>query len=275
MDEALRLHTFARRTCMTRFDHWAESYGKLAASGGDRIGSDYTDDAYAIFPRYNVLKTVLDGIEAIDADALPAFEQLRSLLAETARTASSDVTTPMSNAIHQRAMSEERETLAALFAKVTALELADVEPLFYRRTLDPDTVRFWRQSIAMTWGAPDGYWYPLGDKTHPSLVALGLHGIGEIALQERIGRFFSDNAVARVIELREFGEGYELDASAAVLSYTDGEGFWTAAGGDWIVYCSHEGTITFGGKIADEIGPEYRAHHYEPSQPPHWLAGRH
>jgi len=267
MDEALRLHTFARRMCMTRFDHWAEIYGGLVSAGGDRIGSDYTDDAYAIFPRYNVLNAVISGIEAIDADALPPLQQLRSLLAETARTASSDFTRPMSNAIHQRAMSEERETLVALFAKVTASELAGVEPLFYRRTLDGDAVRFWRQSIAATWGAPDGYWYPLGDKTHPSLVALELHGIDKTDLQARIGSFFTDNAVARVIELREFGEGYELDASAAVLSYTDGEGFWTAAEGDWIVYCSHEGTITFGGKIASEIGPEYPAYHCRTGSP--------
>lgn len=33
----------------------------------------------------------------------------------------------------------------------------------------------------------------------------------------------------------------------------DGEGFWTSVQMDWIIYCSHEDTITLGGWILDEV----------------------
>lgn len=275
MDAALRLHTFARRTCMERFDHWAGIYEQIARDGRDRIGSGYTEAAYAVFPRNNILQTVLGHIEALDADALPGVEHLRTLLADGARTATSDRTRPIGNPVEQRAMNDEREALAALFLKVTISELAEVEPLFYRRTLDTDAVRYWRQLIAATWGAPDGYWYPLSGKTHASLVALELNGVDNCELQGRIRTFFAENNVQRVIELREYDESYELDAAAAVLSYSGAEGFWTASGSEWIVYCSHEGTITFGGSIASRIGPDYCVARFDPSQPPHWLAPRH
>jgi len=274
MEAALRLHTFARRTCMDRHAHWAALYSELAQAGRDRIDfGDYTDEAYAIFPRYNVLQAVLDSIEALEPAALPGFEELRSLLVQAAVSASSDFTRPSANSTHERAVADERETLTQIFHHVRAAELTDVEPLFYRRMLSADEVQSWRKTIESVWGAPNGYWYPLGPKTHPSLVALELVGI-EDTLPERLRRFFADNAIARLIELREYDASYELQADVAMVAYTGPEGFWTSPGSQWIIYCSHEGTITFGGTIAAEIGPDYPASHYDPSQSPHWASVR-
>jgi hypothetical protein len=254
MDTAQMLHTFARRTCMTRYEYWSGVYSDLAQGGRNRIAfGDYTEEAYAVFPRYNVLQAVLDTIEALDPDALPDVEKLRTLLVGAAQTASSDFTRPMANPIHQRAMAQEREALALIFRSATTSDLAGVEPLFYRRTLGADESRFWRQLIKDAWGADDGYWYPLGEKTHPSLVALDLDGIDESALQARIGRYLRENAIARVVELREDGVSYELEAGAAVVAYNGAEGFWTSDRSEWIIYCSHEKTMTLGGKIAVAI----------------------
>jgi len=273
MEASLRLHTFARRTCMDRHSHWATLYGELAQAGRDRIDfGNYTDEAYAIFPRYNVLQAVLDSIEALDPAALPGLEELRSLLVQAAETASSDFTSPSVNLIQESAATDEREALAKIFRKVGAAELAKLEPLFYRRVLGADEVQSWRDGIESIWGAPNGYWYPLGPKTHPSLVALELAGV-EDKLAERLRRFFTDNAITRLIELREYGASYEVQADEAIVAYTGPEGFWTSPESQWIIYCSHEGTITFGGAIA-AIGPDFPAARYDPSQPPYWAASR-
>jgi len=274
MEATLRLHTFARRTCMDRHAHWAALYSELAQAGRNRIDfGDYTDEAYAIFPRYNVLQAVLDSIEALDPAALPGFEELRSLLIHAAVSASSDFTRPSAHPIHESAMADEREALAKIFRHVNMAELANVEPLFYRRMLSADEVQSWRKTIESVWGAPNEYWYPLGPKSHPSLVALELVQI-EDTLPERLRQFFADNAITRLIELREYDASYEVQADAAMVADTGPEGFWTSPGSQWIIYCSHEGTITFGGTIAAEIGPDFPASHYDPSQLPHWAAGR-
>jgi hypothetical protein len=274
MEVTLRLHTFARRTCIERHAHWATLYSELVQARRYRTDSgDYTDEAYEIFPRYNVLQAVLDDIEALDPANLPGPEELRSLLIQAAMSASSDFTRPSASAVHERAMADERETLAHVFRDVDTADLADVEPLFYRRVLSADEVQFWRKAIEGVWGAPDGYWYPLGPKTDPSLVALELVGI-EDALPERLRRFFADNAITRLIELRELDASYEIQADAAAVAYTSSEGFWTSPENSWIIYCSHEGTITFGGTVAAAIGPDFPASHYDPSKQPHWAAVR-
>jgi hypothetical protein len=187
--------------------------------------------------------------------------------------ASSDFTRPSANPIHQGAVTDEREALANIFRDVSLADLANVEPLFYRRRLNSDEVQSWRKAIESVWGAPNGYWYPLGPKTHPSLVALELVGI-EDTLIERLRRFFAEYEIARVIEIREYGASYEREAEAAVVTYTGSEGFWTGPENQWIIYCSHEGTITFGGTMVAEIGPDFPASRYDPSQPPHWAATR-
>jgi hypothetical protein len=260
---------------MIRYDVWSTIYGELVQAGGDRNGFEYTDAAYAIFPRYNLIQAVLDRVEALDPDALPPLEDLRLSLVQATEAAAPDSTGPMANAITLRAIAEERETLAQTIRKVGSTELAEVDPLPYRRTLHPEEVRSWRLVIETMWGARNDYWYPLGEKTHPSLVALELYGIDHSELQDRIKRFLADNGVARVIELRENGASYELDADAVEVVYNlAAEGFWTTAGSEWIAYCSHEDTITLGGKIAAEVAPAYPASHFDPSQPPHWMARR-
>lgn len=109
------------------------------------------------------------------------------------------------------------------------------------------------------WGVPAGsYWYPLCDKTHASLVALELAQIDETDLQRRMRNFFRDQNIQRLLEIREFDECYMVEAGQDDLIYGDGgEGFWFTRENDWIVYCSHEGTITFGGSIVAILPQEF------------------
>ena len=48
-------------------------------------------------------------------------------------------------------------------------------------------------------------------------------------------------------ELREHGDGRELALELAEFAYDGAEGFWTNVECNWMVYASHEQSITFGG----------------------------
>lgn len=63
----------------------------------------------------------------------------------------------------------------------------------------------------------------------------------------------------RVVELREDGSGYLLDAHAVAPRYTLDEGIWTDEHLDWLAYASHEGTIAFGGVLAEAL-PRFWPH---------------
>lgn len=208
-------------------------------------------EAYAIFPRYNVLNAILLDVETLDSDNLPTFHELQELLGIAGATASTGFSYTESNAIARRSEREERQLFADALRNAVQNGIPEQRPLFYRRTLKVAEADELRTRLRNVWGITGSYWYPIDAKTHPSLVALELENIDETALQNRIKGFFKDNAIQRIWELREFDrENYRIEAGVNDLFYgTGGEGYWTSDEDDWIVYCSHEGTMTLGGSI--------------------------
>lgn len=236
------LHTFARRYCIERRSKWNEMRS-----------ADYNRESYWIVPRSNVLAAILLDVEALDFDQLPRFDELGDLLVAAGQTARTDFTDGSAPARNER----------LLFVDAVRGAVAKGPPeqkaLPYRRTLSAAEVdALWRK-LHETWGFTRDYSYPLKPKAHPSLLAYDLSKIDYVALDRRIEAFFKDNEVRRVLELREFGrENYCLDAIEADLSYNGagGEGYWTSEKGDWVVYCSHESTITLGGSITAIAPPD-------------------
>ena len=258
------LHTYARRYLIERSHKWTSEYWALAAEGRDRRGADYTPEAYATFPRYNVLHAILLDVESLDFDQLPCSQELSELLIVAGQTATTVFAGNLPNATAQNAEQEERNLFVDAIRSAVADGPPEQQPLHYRRTLSAQEVDELRGKLAATWGITKSYWYPLDTKSHPSLVAFELAKIDEPALQLEIKHFLRKNGVQRILELREFGpENYCVQAGVEDLFYgTGGEGFWVSDTNDWIVYCSHEGTITLGGTITTiapggPLGPDW------------------
>lgn len=246
MDDAQRLHCFVRRQCRARWRQWAEAYEPMARAAQHRVPYFYTNEEYATFPRYNLDQAVLEAVEAFDFDRLPDVETLRACLIEAASTAGEF---SGNNPIEAQAVSEERDSLVKAIRDVDVSDLSD-DRLPYQRVLGEAEKARVAERLAKTWGAPNAYWYPLGDKTHPSLIAFDLLEVEEAVLQARIMEFLSGRGVNRVLELREYGPSYELEPCAESFAYNGAEGFWTTASNDWVVYCSHESSMTVGGALA-------------------------
>lgn len=77
----------------------------------------------------------------------------------------------------------------------------------------------------------------------------------------------AERGVIRVLELREDGPGYELDLSESHFTYNGAEGCWTIGSIEWLVYASHESSITFGGPWLIErmrrVFPEFDRYLYK------------
>lgn len=252
------LHTFARRFCMERHYAWISIYEPLARVGGDIRGFGYSPEAFAILPRYNVLRAIQREVEMLDFDDLPGFDELHELLIIAGKSAANDLTgNDRQNAISFDAEQEERELFVDAIRAAVADGTFEQTPLYYRRTLKKSEVdELWRRLCA-TWGMTGHFWYPIDSKCHPSLVALELGKIDKAVLQRRIKKFFKANDIRRIWQLREYGnENCCIDAHVDDLFYgPGGEGYWSSEASDWIVYC-YEGTITLGGTIATIVTPD-------------------
>ena len=89
--------------------------------------------------------------------------------------------------------------------------------------------------------------------------------------QQHLRDALSELGVSRLWELRELDTdtNKELDLAALEPLYTGAEGYWTDATLDWLVYASHEGSVTVAGErllpALQRRWPEWTQHGYDPS----------
>lgn len=99
--------------------------------------------------------------------------------------------------------------------------------------------------------------------TSPTLQRNSASQQSRYVTPDRLGVLLAERNVTRVWELREYGPEYELDAAVFEPAYNGAEGFWTSPTHDWIIYASHEASITVGGWMLAEvkrIWPEWERH---------------
>ena len=70
---------------------------------------------------------------------------------------------------------------------------------------------------------------------------------------ERLQAILRERNVKNVYEIREDGVSYEMELSVFEPYYSGAEGFWCDENFDWIIYASHESSITVGGWLLPEI----------------------
>ena len=128
-------------------------------------------------------------------------------------------------------------------------------------------------SLAQTWDIiPNGvWWFPLAPTTCAAVVAFKAAAFHVALGREWLRRTLAGRGVERVLHFSEFDHVpvAELPLAAAAFRYErrPGEGYWCdarAAHRGWLVYASHEDSVTLGGAwlVADaqHDWPNWSAH---------------
>lgn len=265
MNASLALHTAARRYCLERHSHWCERYSEIVRKRGDRQhdGYHYTPEALATFPRYNVLNAIRVEIERIDPAELGDADDTKALLVLAGETAEDDFTRRPIGDIDERAMTEERDAFCAYMAGLGATDLNVIETLPYRRVLTADESRSIWSRLRARWRIPEGYWYPLAECILPDIVAFKTRSFDDAVPYERLRDVLAARRIDRVWQLREYGPEYEEDLTLLEPYYNGAEGYWSSGDLDWIIYASHESSVTVGGWLLSELKvlwPSWQAH---------------
>lgn len=254
MNAARQLHDAARRYCIERHTHWCTEYQMLLDRGQGQTGSGYSDEAYDTFPRYHALAAILSEIEKFDAEDLPEEAELREKLVLAGYSAESMFTKNLSSEIEATAIATERHSFEELIRGFSSEDLKCVKPLPYRRLLSAEEVTSLWARVKQKWGADGNYYFPLADRSDPSLQAFSTESFDEQFSPTELRQMLSAQGVNRVFELREHGdENYLMDLDAWEPFYSGAEGFWFSDRLDWIMYCSHESSTTVGGALADAV----------------------
>lgn len=270
-DLVARLHSAIRRYCGERHALWSARYAKLEQRGANRTsapggGWTYTEKARDIYPRYNVLAAILAEIEKVTADELGDLDESRQALARIITRAQSLFTDSPNDAVEETAMDEERELAVAQVMEIDEATLWETRLLPFRRTLGESEIeRHWSE-LKQRWKV-DGYWIPLVDAPIADEVvvmdaAAFRLAIRPVALQNKLRAA----GVVQLYELREHDGSPSAFIDVELLDpyYDLAEGYWFPESKDWLLYASHELSITAGGRflvdVIASLWPGYREH---------------
>jgi hypothetical protein len=238
---------------MDRYRELTRAYLALPNSGRAADGYNYTDEALQMFPRYLVVEAILNKVEELDSDNLPAVEKLTGLLISAAYSAQSPSTRPRAP-IPEQVMVEERKLFAERVLQLVG-DTDAVVALPYRRTLAHGEGEQWLASLQQRWGVVNHEWYPMLDAPVPDdVLVLRQDGLVEGSGEAFIRAALSEMGVKRVLELREDLVHREIDLELLTPTFSiSGEGLWTDESLAWIIYASHESTVAFGGSIREHL----------------------
>jgi hypothetical protein len=236
------LITLARRYCTDNFTYWSNRYSI------ERTGTDmpytYSDSDYNLFPRYNVLLAILEGIETLVPKDFQDVEHCKQELKHIGLSAQSLFTEGEQTPIEQAAIQDERQKFVEYIDNITEADILSAEPMPYRRRLKRTEKEDVRKSLLEKWNFNGHYWDPLEDHSPQPVVFLMQRNITENDL-EKILAFIKNIAGDKVFEIKEDGSDAEIEFE--LLDFDCHETIYCDKGFHWIVYCSHESTITFGG----------------------------
>ena len=144
-------------------------------------------------------------------------------------------------------MREERELFCAYISGLDSDALGQVEAKPSRRALtEGESQSIWKR-VKLRWGMTGEYWYPLQGDAPPDAVAFDADAFEKHIPASIFQGILRDHGLLSAFELREYGPEYELELVLVAPSYNSAEGYWTAGEFDWLVYASHESTVTVAG----------------------------
>jgi hypothetical protein len=255
------LHTAARHYCIERIDlHEAH-----APSVGRRS--------------WGVWHEIQAAVEALTpADLSLAAEARERLLSAGANAFMNDRTGRPRDPVARQALKDFAEYVQG----VSYAELAHVEPLPFRRALsESESEQLWGE-LETRWGIK-GMSYPFDhqsrDEPPPNTQVFEDDPFFDQDVQHRLRRALAGLGVSRLWELQErrflrdarfadgvdgqtvrWGRDYEIDRELLEPVYD--ETFWTNISFDWLIYKSHEYTVTISGaellRAVQQSWPQWR-----------------
>lgn len=259
MTDIEKLITSARHYCKDNFVFWADKYQKESSGNNN----PYSDNDYNIFPRYNVLTAIQQGIETLVGQEFQSFENCREQLVDIGLKSHSIFTIDSNKDIHllgesesqkstigrqnpiaKNAMTEERTKFVKFINSRTTENISLIKPLPYRRRLTDSEMVSVRKQLADIWNYDGDYWNPLDDKCSKDTVFVMKYNLTEDD-NKKIVKFIIANSSEKLFEITEDRIDYEIELDSFNLDLY--ETIVTDKSFSWVIYGSHEDTLTFRG----------------------------
>jgi len=245
-----KLHFASRRYCIERSMYWHMQYQVIIDDKKDRdsYGYAYTNEALNTFPRYQILEAILLELEKFIPSDFECYKEAKELICLAGEIGNTHFTMPPYNEVKKNAIDEERRLFCEYINNLNDSHLVLVQQLFFRRILKNDErKRLWHE-IKDSWNINGTYWYPLAEIKNENIIAFEDEYFEQEFGFETLRNILRRKGIERIWEIREGSFGYELDIEDFEPCYDiSGEGYFFSEEKDWIIYASHESSVTIGG----------------------------
>ena len=242
MNTTDQIITLARRYCIDNHKFWSDKYQNERT--GKSIPYTYSDNDYNLFPRYNVLTAILKGVETVVGKSFNSSEFCKNELKKIGLESQTFFTAGKQNQIASLAILDERQKFLKFIDQIAIDQIANVEPLPYRRRILEIEGAEITDLLSKRWNFDGCYWEPLNTCSPELFIFFEKSNLSKEDFDKI--KMIIDSNPSRILEVViEEGYCYEIDSSE--FDPDCYETIYTNKTYDWIVYGSHENTIAFGG----------------------------
>ncbi|WP_143305670.1 hypothetical protein [Chitinophaga vietnamensis] len=243
MTHTTALVTAARRYCDENYSYWAIRYAQ-ERTGLDFPDYTYTDNDYNIFPRYNILGAIRAEVETLTAQAFNNLDTLREKLITMARAATAHFSDTPYNAIEAAAIEDEKNKFIHFISAITTAELEQEPPLPHRRRITGDEKIRVMQQLLQRWNYDADYWDPVEPRCAAETLFLPMESLTQEDLAA-LTAFLRSYGEPYLVEIEEDRECTEIEYN--IFTPTKVETACFDHTYRWLIYGSHEMTVTFAG----------------------------
>lgn len=218
-----------------------------------KVGSKCAIDKRGIAYRMLVLSAILDEIEAFVPSDFTSKEEAQQYIIEAIMTAHSIETEGPLPDVYEQCIRAERDNFRSYMLELTAEQMSQVEMLPYRRVLAKREIDHLKKRMNSIWKIDYDYgFYPLSEYKPRNTEAFQEEYFHQEVGANVIRDLLEDRGIHHVWELREFGSSYDMDSYWLSNKYPP-ETYWTSEAMDWLIYASHEDSITISGWLLKKV----------------------
>ncbi|MFL5734107.1 MAG: hypothetical protein ACJ78Q_13010 [Chloroflexia bacterium] len=245
----------------------ARRYCIDTSPGPDRVAERSMPEAqvHEVWAANSMLSAILNEIERAILERFHTVEQMREYLLAAglkAKVISGEETSHQNGElivlIHEPRWDEDERAAAEralsnyleYIASLSAEEAVKAAPVLYRHRMSETQRRSVRKKLAKRWDvAPRSHtWFPLrGEPLPPDVLALQDAWFDNEVGAEKLREILLAHGITRIWEIHESLLGPEYEFDPRLCNFWGVETYWSSQELTWMVYKSHESSITFAG----------------------------
>lgn len=238
-------HHAVRRYCIDRANFWAQQVERAELRRRYPGEQEWASLSSA---RCSAVWGLLIELESLNPASVSSDEEWLELVELAVQTAGTPLSTEAEKAVSWLSWQHEIALFSRFLDTLTPEQLARVRPVPHRRILPDREAREKWEQLRRHWNITTHYWYPLHGPEPPHVGVFDALAFERFVPGDVFAAILAEHKVGLLLDFSEFNPSYEVDPELLDPIGWDSERYVAPTTLEWMVYSSHEGSVTVSGE---------------------------